>query len=113
MKFKRVKFNEFQESHIEYCGKIIATTEELEKIFGQRKAVLRTGYSETSWDIKFEDGTVACIYDWNPKRGEASKVVQISWNIASMDPNKRIALYYVRHTVDDERYDKDSIRMIF
>lgn len=48
MKFKRVKFNEFQENYIEYCRTIVETREGLEKIFSLMSARLMRELSSMS-----------------------------------------------------------------
>lgn len=74
-------------------GSIQATMKELTRAFGNPQASAHSR-STTCWDILFEDGTVATIYDWGKDEwsGAPRPDSVVFWHIGGKD---RRAVYLV------------------
>lgn len=44
-------------------GKLIANYDDIVAVFGEPERIV-SDKSQVSWDIEFEDGVIATIYDW-------------------------------------------------
>ncbi len=81
-------------------GEIKATYKQLKKLFGEPSG--SDGYkSDAEWEIKFEDGTVATIYNWKDGknyRGESGTPVEAitDWHVGGHDAK---ALTYVEELI--------------
>lgn len=63
-------------------GHIVATRRELEATFGAPAFEDEGDKVTTEWDILFDDGTVATIYDWKRyELGAPTMDERITWNI--------------------------------
>lgn len=63
-------------------GHIIATRRELEATFGAPAYEGEGDKVTTEWDVLFDDGTVAAIYDWKRyELGAPAMDERITWNI--------------------------------
>jgi hypothetical protein len=109
-----MQFKTHNEANIQSCGScfqghITATHDELCKLFGNPTD--GDGYKvDAHWGLRFEDGTIATIYNWKDGRnylGEEGKPVEqiTDWHIGGMS---RAALDKVQITIDLWRESQDT-----
>lgn len=68
-------------------GYTVATRRELEAAFGEPEFWGEGDKVTTEWAIRFDDGTVATIYDWKRyEMGAPEMDERITWNIGGSDP---------------------------
>jgi len=72
------------------CGRIHVSYDLLCTLFGQPWAGRVDYKSDAEWQVEFEDGTVACIYNWKNgmnflgHRGTATPLIT-EWNVGAFD----------------------------
>lgn len=83
MKFEKAEFGAMNGTS--FVGKIKCTYDELVSLFGELHYdyQCRDEKVQYEWDIKFEDGNVASIYDW--KECGMSKHDIIEWHVGGFD----------------------------
>lgn len=60
--FTQTDTNNLNGSHLQ--GVVTVDYQKLVKIFGEPERFSGDGKTTVEWDIEFDDGTVASIYDW-------------------------------------------------
>jgi hypothetical protein len=73
-------------------GHIQATLCELVRVFGKPRADLSTPSTFYYWQIKFEDDSIATIYDWREEKQPAPTEV-ISWHIGGFNSAAAIKVH--------------------
>lgn len=64
-----------------------ATRRELEAVFGEPQFWGEGDKVTTEWAIRFDDGTVATIYDWKRyEMGAPAMDERITWNVGGKTP---------------------------
>jgi hypothetical protein len=68
-------------------GYTVATRREIESVFGKPNYESEGDKVTTEWNILFDDGTVATIYDWKRyEMGAPEMDERIEWNIGGREP---------------------------
>ena len=73
-------------------GYLTTTYAELLAAFGPSSTEFDSSKSDAEWEIEFDDGTVACIYNWKngvnycgPKHGTPVQEIT-EWNVGARNP---------------------------
>lgn len=71
-------------------GTIQSTLLQLTKAFGAPRAGVDGGFYE--WDILFDDGQVATIYDWS-RKVQPEPTELMSWHIGGLDQRASVTVH--------------------
>ena len=84
MKFRTHNNGPIDISFTSLQGYIQATRTQLESVFGAPQDGGGEDKVTTCWDIKFADGSIACIYDWKRYEEGAPAADEVySWHIGA------------------------------
>jgi len=85
-----------------YVGEILISYPILVKVFGEPKNVREK--TSCIWDIEFDDGTVASIYDWKPSK-DATPETTTLWNIGGFNRKaKELVINEINKSVEIKFY---------
>lgn len=87
-----------------YVGQIDLSFLDIVRKLGPASAKSPDGKVKARWIIKFEDGTIASLYDW--KSGTSIKDLS-NWRIGG---HSYLAMYYVYQIFEKER---EAIKLLF
>lgn len=76
-----------------YVGTIDVSYSTLVKLFGEPSHNREKG--SCVWDIEFDDGVVASIYDWKPGKDDTPETTTV-WNIGGWYQSKNHVLDYIK-----------------
>jgi hypothetical protein len=94
--YKRIDFTK-EVAGAALMGSIEADFDDLIDIFGDPDEKEEDFKSQVEWILKFDDGTIAVVYDW--KEGVTPDKVK-EWNVGG---HRKKAYYYVRSLIVRDR----------
>lgn len=83
-------------------GEIVASFDEIREAFGDPGRPMDPAKTQVGWQLEFEDGTIATIYDW--KKPFPVTLVQL-WNIGGHDEMALDRVEEVVRMVQRDRYN--------